>query len=153
MRPSYRLVAFPSLFLLLFLLAGCSDDPSGPGELKPFVGVWEAVELVMTNQANPSMEVDIIEMGASFSISILSTGQYAATLTFLGQGTSEMGTVKVSGNTITIDPTQPPGDPLVATWSFQGSYLILDGTSEYDFNQDGIPEDSFAHIVLEPSEG
>lgn len=139
-----------SSLLLLFAL-GCSEDPTGPKELEPFVGVWDANELVMTNQANPSVEVDLIQEGASFTLSVLANGQYAATLTFLGQGTSEMGTIKVSGSQITITPTQPEGPPLVATWSFLGENLVLDGESEFDFNLDGTPEASFSHIVLEPA--
>lgn len=142
-----------SLLFLLFLLGGgCSDDPTGPKELKPLVGVWEARELVMTNQANPSVVVDLIEQGATFVLSILANGQYSASLTFLGQGTAEMGTVQVSGNNVTITPTQPEGPPLVATWGFAGERLVLDGESVFDFNLDGTPEASFAHIVLEPAE-
>lgn len=138
--------------LLLFLLGGgCSDDPVGPKELKPLVGVWEASELVMTNQANPSVVVNLIEQGATFVLSVLADGQYAASLTFLGQGTSEMGTIQVSGENLTITPTQPEGPPLLATWRFEGESLVLDGESAFDFNLDGTPEASFAHIVLEPA--
>ena len=142
-----------TLLLVLFLSGGgCSDDPAGPKELEPLVGVWEASELVMTNQANPSVVVNLIEQGATFFLSVLANGQYSASLTFLGQATSEMGTIQVSGNNVTITPTQPEGPPLVATWSFVGENLVLDGESAFDFNLDGTPEASFAHIVLEPAE-
>lgn len=157
-RPREDIVGFPrrhnQLFLLLalvpVLVMGCTDDPSGPRELEPLVGVWQAVELVMTNQANPSQSVDLIEEGATFTLSILSDGRYSASLTIFGQGSTEMGTVGVSGSTVTITPTTPEGPPLVATWSFQGENLVLDGESEFDFNRDGIPEPSIAHIVLKP---
>ena len=139
-----------SLFLLLFV--GCSDDSTGPKEVKPLVGVWEATELVMTNQANPSVSVDLIEEGATFVLSVVSNGQYSASLTAFGQSTAELGTVEVSGNDVTITPTQPEGPPLVATWSIQEGNLFLDGESEFDFNLDGTREPSFAHIVLKPRE-
>ncbi|MGM0668792.1 MAG: hypothetical protein ACQET1_03685 [Gemmatimonadota bacterium] len=116
------------------------------------MGVWEATELRMTNQANPSQSVDLIEEGATFTLSILSDGRYSASLTIFGQGSTELGVVRVSGNNITIEPTTPEGPPLVATWSFQGQNLVLDGESEFDFNRDGIPEASIAHIVFEPQQ-
>ena len=91
-----------------------------------------------------------MEQGATFTLSILSTGQYSASLSAFGASSAEVGTVTVAGNQVTIAPTSPEGPPQVATWSFQGSTLILDGNSEFDFNQDGIPEASIAHIELDP---
>jgi hypothetical protein len=148
----HRLLSSVALSLFLLLFVGCSDDSTGPRELKPLVGVWEATELVMTNQANPSVSVDLIEEGATFVLSIISNGQYSASLTAFGQSTAELGIVDVSGNDVTITPTQPEGPPLVATWSIQGENLVLDGESEFDFNLDGTREPSFAHIVLKPRE-
>ena len=104
----------------------------------------------MTNQANPSIQVDILELGATFTLSILSTGQYTASLSILGGSDTQIGMVTVAGNQITITPTTPEGPPAVTTWSFQGSTLILDGDSEFEFNLDGTPEASIAHIELDP---
>jgi hypothetical protein len=142
----------PTLALLFVLLApACSDSGTGPDKaLEPLVGAWEAETLIMTNQANPSISVDLIEQGATFTLSILSTGQYSASLSAFGGANTEAGEVSVSGNQITITPTNPPGPPQVSTWSFQGKSLVLDGESEFDFNQDGETEASFAHMVLDP---
>lgn len=144
---------FFALFLVLLLSSsGCSDDPAGPKELQPLVGVWRATELVMTSQDNPDLSVDLIEEGATFTLSILSDGQYSASLSILGQSTTELGQVEVSGNNVTIAPTQPEGPPLVATWVLQGENLVLDGESEFDFNRDGTSVPTFAHIVLRPGD-
>lgn len=150
LHSGFRRLGLPFFLIFLIIPTGCSDDGTGPGELKPLVGVWDALELVMTSQTNPDISVDLIEEGAAFTLSILSNGQYTATLTIFEQGTSEMGNVQISGNTVTITPTQPEGPALEATWSFQGERLVLDGESEFDFNLDGTTEASFVHIVLEP---
>ena len=132
-------------------ILGCSDDGTGPEkEFKPFVGKWRAQTMVLTNLANPAVSVDLIDEGATFTLSILATGQYSASLSAFGQTNTEVGMIEVSGNQITITPTSPAGPPLVATYSFQGDLLVLDGTSEFDFNLDGMAEAATAHIELNP---
>ena len=128
---------------------GCSGDGTGlEKEFKPFVGKWRAQSMVLTNVANPTVIVDLVEEGATFTLSILATGQYSASLSALGQTNTEVGMIEVSGNQITITPTSPAGPPLVATFAFDGDLLVLDGTSEFDFNLDGIAEAATAHLEL-----
>ncbi|MGW8264737.1 MAG: hypothetical protein ACWGSQ_00105 [Longimicrobiales bacterium] len=154
-KPAPRVSAAISVQLILasfLFLAGCSGGgtDSGKGELEPLVGKWRATTLLLTNSANPGVSIDLVEAGATFTISILATGQYSATLAAFGQTNTEIGTVEVSGNQVTIQPTSPAGPPLVGTFYFQGRTLVLDGASEYDFNQDGTPEAAQAHIELDP---
>lgn len=144
-------VALVVTFLTLPALgvAGCSDDVSAPKKgIEAFVGKWRAQSMVLTNQANPSVSVDLVEEGATFTLSILATGQYSASLAAFGQSNTEVGTIQVSGSQITITPTSPAGPPLVATFAFQGDLLILDGSSAFDFNRDGTSEAATAHIEL-----
>jgi hypothetical protein len=153
MRTSFRCVlsAFLPGLLIFLSVAGCGTDVAGPKKgLDPLVGVWRAQSLVMTHKSSPGISVDLVDQGATFTLSILSTGQYSASLAAFGQSNTEVGTVTVSGNQVTITPTSPAGPPLVATYRFQGDLLILDGDSEFDFNLDGTPEDAFAHIELLP---
>lgn len=154
-KPAPRISVASSVQLILFsllFLTACSGGGTSPGneELQPLVGKWRAKTLLLTNSANPGVSIDLVEAGATFTISILSTGQYSATLAAFGQTNTEIGTVEVSGNQVTIMPTSPAGPALVARFSFQGRTLVLDGTSEYDFNQDGTPEPAQAHIELDP---
>jgi hypothetical protein len=128
------------------ILGACSDDGTGPAELQPLVGTWRATELTLTNLANPDTSVDLIEQGATFTLSILATGQYSASLVIFGQPGQEVGTVSVSGNRITIAPNG--GSPTTGTWTLQGNTLIVDGDTEFDFNVDGIPEDASVHMEL-----
>jgi hypothetical protein len=131
-----------------FLCAGCSDDATGPAELEPLVGTWRAQVLTLTNQANPETVVRLIEEGATFTLSVLSTGQYQAVLQIFGQSNPELGNVSVSGNQITLTPVNPPGPTTTGTWRFQGDTLILDGDTEFDFNLDQINEQATVHFEL-----
>ena len=137
------------LLLLAVPLLACSDSGMGPKkELAPFVGKWQAQSLVLTNAANPSVSIDLVQEGATFTLSVLSTGAYSASLVVLGQSNTELGTIEVSGNQVTITPTSPPGPPIVGTFAFRNRMLILDGESEYNFNQGEAPVKALVHIEL-----
>jgi hypothetical protein len=111
------------------------------------VGAWNARVVLLTNKANPSQSVDIIEEGATFTISILATGTYTASLSIFGSaGQAQIGTVSVSGNQVTIAPTNSSEPPTTGTWAIQGGVLIIDGDTEFDFNLDGTREDSTVHM-------
>ncbi len=144
------------LFLVVALLmgllaAGCGSDPSGVDrDLAPLVGTWRAEALVMTNKANPSVRIDFIEQGAVFTLSVLATGQYSATLSAFGQSNVEIGTISLKGDRITITPTTPKGPSTVGTWKLEGTTLLLDGETEFDFNLDGTREGATVHFQLRP---
>lgn len=140
-----------NVLLLTLFLTGCSDDSTGVDkELAPLVGEWRATALVLTSAANPDLNVDLIDMGATFTLSVLGNGQYTAYLSAFQQSNTEIGRIEVSGSQVTISPTTPPGPSIVGTFEFQGSVLVLDGETEYDFNQDGISESALVHMELEP---
>ncbi len=144
------LIRAPLFLLILTVLVGCSDDGTGPRNLEPLVGTWRARVLLMTNTANPQSQVDLVQEGGQFTLSILSDGTYSATLSGYGSASTEAGTISASGNQVTLTPTLPPGDPQTSVFSFQGSTLILDGDSAFDFNLDGIPEAANLHMELDP---
>lgn len=139
-----------TLVLSLVLLAsGCSDSGMEVrDELAPLVGTWRAVGLVLTNQADSEQVLDLIELGGSFAISILATGEYTATLTFLGMANIELGTVAVSGNQVTITPVTPPGPATQGTWSISSDILYIDGATEFDFDFSGSAEPADVHFEL-----
>jgi hypothetical protein len=144
---------FPLIVVCLLSMAllpmACSDDGTGPGgELAPLVGTWRAETLTLTNQANPEQIVRLIQEGATFTLSILSNKQYQAVLQIFGQSNPEFGTIKVTGTRVTLTPVTPPGPATTGTWRFQGELLILDGDTEFDFNQDGTNEQAVVHFEL-----
>ncbi len=117
-----------------------SPDPS----IAPFVGLWDAEAFVITSVAQPVVVADLLISG-EFFITIESSGQYTATLTF-GQlmPVTEFGQVSVSGNFIRLDTSGEPAPcPAAAEYSFTGAdYVTLTGPTCFDFNLDGELEDA-----------
>jgi hypothetical protein len=107
--------------------------------------------MVVTSVANPDVSPDLIQEGATFDLNVQPSGQYTASLIFLQQVSTEIGFVSVSGSTVTLKRDFPTKSTSTATYRFQGSLLILDGASEFDFNLDGEPEAATAHIELQRS--
>ncbi len=138
---------------LLTVGCGGSDGPTEVPDpaLAPFVGSWTALAMVVTSVANPDVSPDLIQEGATFDLNVQPSGQYTASLIFLQQVSTEIGFVSVSGSTVTLKRDFPTKSTSTATYRFQGSLLILDGASEFDFNLDGEPEAATAHIELQRS--
>ena len=131
------------------LSVACSDSGTDAGkELAPLLGTWRAQALAISNKANPSQSFDMIQEGGEFTLSILASGQYIATLRVFEQPAVEMGRITVSGSSFTITPTSHDGPSTSGTWRFQGDVLVLDGDTEFDFNQDGTRQPASAHFEL-----
>ena len=136
--------------LAALAVSACSGkDSTGPDpELAPFVGDWNAVSLILTSQDNSEISGDIVAMGATFTLHVQESGQYTAILLFQGQSQTEIGNIEVSGSTITLHRTYPSVSTDAGVYSFQGDHLIIDGTTDFDFNQDGTPEPALSHFDL-----
>jgi hypothetical protein len=106
-------------------------------------GTWEATEIVFTNQANTSESVDLVDLGASLTVTVNASGA-VSTVFDDGQGgtDSDSGTLSVDGTTLTIG-----GETFEAERS--GDNLTLtDATAEYDFDDDGSDDDATLVIRL-----
>lgn len=139
------------VLLAAFLATSCSGDKATAPDsaVTPFVGDWTAESMVLTNKANPDVHPDLIAVGATFTIDVQESGQYTAILLYASQASTEIGTLDVSGQTVTLHQTFPSPSTTAAVFSFQGEdHLTLDGDSEFDFNLDGTAEPALAHIVL-----
>ncbi|MGD8281298.1 MAG: hypothetical protein PVF69_09095 [Gemmatimonadota bacterium] len=124
--------------------SGTDVDPA----VAPFVGTWDATVLTLSNGV---VTADILGSGGSFFITVEPSGLYTATLEAFGSPAVEIGQLSVSGSTLTLTPTQPPGQPAATSdYEFQSDdYLVLDGTAEFDINSDGTPETVDAHFELQ----
>jgi hypothetical protein len=114
-------------------LAACGDSTGLTPE--DLAGTWDATEMVFTNQADASESVDIIEDGASLTVTVNAAGTVSAVFDDGQGGTdSDSGTLGVDGSTLTIG-----GETYSAARS--GDDLTLtDSTSEFDFDDDGSDE-------------
>jgi hypothetical protein len=144
---------FRHLVLLLgvLLTLTCSDSSTQPiKELAPFVGVWTARSLTVSNPDQPGQRIDIVEQGASYKLSILSTGQYTSVYDLIIVRGHEAGKVEVDGNRVTLLPTSPPGSSTSGTWMFQGDVLLVQAVRLVDFDDDGVEEAIDLHFEFVP---
>jgi hypothetical protein len=142
----------PAFLAALSFATGCtgSDGVQVDPAVAPFVGDWLATAMVLTSVANPDVHPDLIEVGATFSVNIQPSGQYTAILLFSGQSQTEIGQLTVSGGSVTLHPSFPAGAAAAtSTFSFpDADHLVLDGSTEFDFNLDGTSEAATAHVEL-----
>lgn len=140
-RSTYSLTPILCVFLGLALLPSCSDNGTAPIKgLAPLVGVWEAQALTVSDPDNPSQEIDLVEQGGSYALSILSTGQYTAVFDLLVAQGFQAGEVSLSGDQVILTPTSPPGSSTSGTWMFQGDLLIVEAVAVVDLNEDGTDD-------------
>jgi len=139
-----------SVLLVGALACGGDDggDPATPDpEVAQFVGDWTAQEMTLTNVANPETVVDMLELGASFTLNVQPSSQYTAILVFAGRSLTEFGTITVAGSTVTLHVEFPAAGTTPGTFVFFGpDRFVLDGDSEFDFNDDGTDEPALAHF-------
>jgi hypothetical protein len=123
------------------VLVACGDSTGITAE--DLEGTWEASEIVFTNSANPSETVDLIDIGASLTVTVSASGTVSTVFDNGEGGTdSDSGTLGVDGTTLTIG-----GDTFEAERS--GDVLTLtDATSEFDFDEDGTDEPATLVVVL-----
>ena len=143
-----RRVVGGSLTVMAVAAAGCGSDPVDVDPaVAPFVGTWDAVVMTATADAPPHTVFDVLAAGGTFWISVEPSGQYTATLAFLGPHV-ELGDMTVeSSSSLTLHPLG--GDPAPSTYLLATpDSLILDGATEFDFNLDGTPESAQGHIEL-----
>ncbi len=134
------------------VLSACVGDSTGPADvaIAPFVGDWRGDVFVVTSVANPDVHLDLIQLGATFTLNVQDSGHYTAILIFRGQTSTEFGTAEISGNTITLRRDFPTVSTSSSTFAFQGpNWFEMDGDSQFDFNLDGEREPARAHVEFE----
>jgi hypothetical protein len=133
------------------VLGACGEDsvtPPGsePEDVSAFVGTWDAEVFTVTSQADTSIVADLMENG-SFVITVQPSASYTATLTFGGMPLVEIGTLSVEGDHIILRPDG--GSSATSSYDFvREDYLVLDGSTEFDFNLDDELDPARAHIEL-----
>ena len=134
---------------LVTLGVGCGDPiiPPPPPEVEPFVGLWDAEVFEVTSDEDTTVVADLMVFG-SFTINIEPSGTYTATLTYGGIVIDpEIGQLSVGNGFITLRPNG--GEPATSAYTFQTpDYLILDGPTDFDFNEDQELEPAQAHIEI-----
>lgn len=138
----------PLLVLLALLLAACgSDDAVGPDEDIAFlVGDWTATEILITNPENPEQVIDIVELGAIFTLNVQPSGQYTASMLVFGQPASALGTLEVRDDQLILHQEIPQVETQVSTYTYADGQLTMEGQTLVDINSDG--EDEVVELAL-----
>jgi hypothetical protein len=148
LRRCRRLVPGAVLLLVAAVATACSKESTAPDPaVAPFVGDWAADTLILTSEADPQTSLDLVALGATFTLNVQPSGQYTAILIYSGQSKTEFGKLEVSGQTLTLHPTSSD-PPTAGTYSFNGDHLIVDGETEFDFNLDGTMDPARVHFDL-----
>jgi len=105
--------------------------------------------MVVTSKDDPTVAPDLVQQyGATFTLDVGADGRYTAALGYGGQaGPPEEGTITGTSTTLTLDPD---GDeaPRDGTWALEGSTLVIDSETAFDFNFDGTPESAYLHLEM-----
>jgi hypothetical protein len=142
--------------VLLSLACGGDTDGTSPDtdQASPagiMVGSWIASSLTLTNKANQQQSGDIVEQfGAVFTLDVERSGRYLAILSAFGQSSSESGMLSVSGGILTMRRQLPSPSTNVSEISERGDDIVMDGDTDFDFNQDGTLEAADLHMILTP---
>jgi hypothetical protein len=149
-RGGHGVRRFLATFMLASVVACGAEGPTvvePDPTIAPFVGTWDAQVFDVTSDADTTRVADLTVNGV-FNINVQPSGTYTATLTFGGIPIVEIGIMSVAGGFITLRPNG--GDPATSAFTLtRPDYLVLDGPTEFDFNQDLVLDPAQAHIELQ----
>lgn len=134
--------------LLVLAAPGC-DDPATV-RTADLYGLWGAVAMVYTSQANPAIESDLLRSeGATYSIELVSDGTYTSQLTRPSLPTStESGSYEVRDGRLILSPIG--GGDRTLSLEFNRSLLTArEADTAWDFDQDGTTEPASLEMVLD----
>jgi hypothetical protein len=127
----------------------CSDGPSGL-TASELLGLWAAVEMVYTSQADPSVRADLVGAeGATYSIELRSDATFESQLSGWMTGTlRESGTFEVRDDRLHLAPAGRPGRTLDLDFN-RALLTAYEAEGSWDFDGDGALEPATLHMVLD----
>ena len=134
------------------LVVGCSDsiDPGNVSE-DDLAGVWTATQFLLTSTADPTVTVDMIALGGTFTLTINADGTYSEAGLFPGnppEVENGSGTYVIQGTNLILTEADDPV-PFALAFVLSGNTLTLSSTDEtFDFDGDGVEEAATLEMVL-----
>ena len=128
--------------LALIMMAGCSDSTGV--ETADLLGEWEAQSMVISSVEDPTMTVDLMELGATVTVTFGEEATYTVTETEYGNEgmENESGTYTVSGSILTtVEMIEgQAGDSEEMTIVLNGNSMTLTMSDMFDFDEDDVEE-------------
>ena len=147
------------LFSMMF--ACSSDDDTGgnnPGNgqliLDAIVGDWNATSALFTTiNANPVQSRDVVLDGGLCNLSVAQNGMF--TLVVRNEGFADpqitTGQMVADGNFIDVTFDSDPNTSVSWDFTLTGNNLTIAGPLDYDFENDGIFEETSANMQFLPN--
>jgi hypothetical protein len=135
--------------MLVTAVIGCSDTaaPSDPADL---AGTWNATSMVFVDDADPTVSVDVVTMGASFQLVIAADGTFTGAFAMGSEIEPFAGTIAISGTNLIITDSLDPTDTSTVAFTLDGNTLtLMDDEELYDFDDDGQEEPANSTWVME----
>lgn len=151
LHPFHRHWPLRTVLCACFVLAACGSDPTEP-DVGALAGLWEATDLVVTNQNDPQQSMDLIAAGGALTLNIEPSGYYTLTLDFQGTvAPPELGIIRVEGDQLIIDVQVSGTGPRVdtATYSVSGDQFTLEGPTLFDFDFDAQAEEAWLDATFQ----
>lgn len=134
--------------LIAAALIGCgNDEPAGP-EPEAITGLWNATRVEYVSRPAGSV-VELVALGGSASLELAEPGGFTFTVMPSGEAPqTTTGAWQLDGDVLRLTPQGMP-----FSWEFDASLsageLELTGASvEYDFDDDGSPEQATLNLAL-----
>ena len=133
------------------LVVGCSDstDPGNVGE-DDLAGVWTATQFLLASTADPTVTVDRISQGGTYTLSFNADGTFSEAGLFSNPTKVESGsgTYVIQGSNLILTEDDDP-EPFTMAFVLSGNTLTLSSTDEsFDFDGDGVEEAATLEMVF-----
>lgn len=132
---------------LVFTFASADGNPDAALE-----ATWNATSMIFTSIESPSTSVDVIEMGATFSVTFDAAGSYTTQLTYPdGEGGTvtedEAGAYVALEGLLWVDAAT---DPTLLHYAISGGVTTVNGSinQSFDFDDDGVEEPATLEMTL-----
>ena len=149
------------LLTILFLIFSCSssDDSGGLSgtdlSISELQGSWTVTSLVFGKLCDPGVdcpveEVDVIEEGATATLTIQGNGRFTILSAIPGGGSETItGQMSFDEDLLVLEFDDVPGEEEYygIQLSNNGNTLAINGNAEYDFDGDGTDEPANLNLV------
>jgi hypothetical protein len=124
-------------------------EPTSGTSMADLAGTWAATELLFISQPDEADTVDVIQEGGSLTFETDDDGSYGFSLALPGDLPAlEFGTVFIDEGRLILIPDSPE-DPIIFNFELVIDTLLLEGTGEYDFDENGTADSAIVEAELQ----
>ncbi len=133
------------------LVVGCNDSTNPGGSENPLAGVWNATQFMFVSTADPTVTVDKIALGGTFTLTLNGNGTYSEAGLLPGNPPkveAGTGTYVVEGTNLILTEADDPVPSTVAFVLSDNTLTMSIPDESYDFDEDGVDEAATLELVL-----